>query len=89
MQWEELRAEAGAEVVPVDKIRTTDVCGNGFPLIYPVGPFLGSVLIHVGHGPLNLCLFVRELIWTQAEVCLAGVYETFAFLSVAVEVWGW
>jgi hypothetical protein len=57
-------------------------------VVYSVSPLLGSALVHVRHGPLYLCLFIREVIWTEAEVCLAGIEEAFAFVAVSVEIWG-
>jgi hypothetical protein len=64
VQWEKLGSEAGAEVVPIYEMRVADIGGNGFPMVDTVSPFLGSALVHVGHGPLNFRLLIRELIWT-------------------------
>jgi hypothetical protein len=64
------------------------ICGNGFPMVYSISPLLGSPLIHVGHCPLDFCLFIRKVIWTQVEVCLAGIEETSPFVTISVEVWG-
>jgi hypothetical protein len=64
VQREELGSEVGTEVVPIDEVRVADVGGIGFPVVDAVSSFLGSVLVHVGHGPLDLCLFVWELIRT-------------------------
>jgi hypothetical protein len=89
VQWKELGSEAQAEVVPIDEVWVADISGIGFPVVDAISPFLGAALIHVGHGPLNLRLFVRELIRTQAEVCLACIYESFALLPITVEVGWW
>jgi hypothetical protein len=62
MQREEFGSEARAEVVSIDEVRVADVGRIGFPVVDAVGPLLGSALVHVGHGPLDLCLFVWELI---------------------------
>jgi hypothetical protein len=64
VQREELSLEAGTEVVPIDEVRVADVGWIGFPVVDAVSSFLGLVLVHVGHGPLDLCLFVWELIRT-------------------------
>jgi hypothetical protein len=64
VQWEELGSEARAEVVPIDEVRIADVGGSGFPMVNAVSPLLGSALVHVGHGSLNFCLLVRELVRT-------------------------
>jgi hypothetical protein len=64
VQWEKLGLEVGVEVVPIYEMRVADIGGNGFPMVDTVSPFLGSALAHVGHGPLNFCLLVRELIRT-------------------------
>jgi hypothetical protein len=64
VQWEKLSSEAGVEVVPVYEVRVADIGGNSFPVVNSVSPFLGSALVHVGHGPLDLCLFIWELIWS-------------------------
>jgi len=79
VQREELRAEVGAEIIPIDKVGTSDICGCCFPLVDLVGPFLGSPLVHVGHSPLDFSLFVRKLIRTQAEVRLTGIMKPFPF----------
>jgi hypothetical protein len=88
VQWEEPCSEVGVEVVPIDKMGASDVCGNHFPVAHSVSPFLGSSLIHIGHCSLNLCLFVRKIVRTQAEVSLTGIEETSAFVTVSIEVWG-
>jgi hypothetical protein len=88
VQWEELRSEAGAEVVPIDEMGASGICGNRFPVVYSISSLLGSPLIHVGHCPLDFCLFIRKVIRTQAEVCLAGVEETSPFVTISIEVWG-
>jgi hypothetical protein len=31
-------------------------------MVYSVSPFLGLALIHVCHGPLYFCLFIREVV---------------------------
>jgi hypothetical protein len=89
VQRKELGSETGAEVVPIYEMGVADISGSGFPVVDAVGPFLGSALVHVGHGPLNLRLLVRELIRPQAEVRLARVYEAFSLLPIAVEIWWW
>jgi hypothetical protein len=87
VQWEELHPEAQAEVVPVDEMGVADVGGSGFPMVNPVNPFLGSPLVHVGHCPLNFCLFVFELVRSEMEVCLTGIDKSLSFLPVSVKVW--
>ena len=56
-------------------------------MVYPSDPFLGTALAHVSHGPLDFCLFVRELVWTQPDVRLASIDKTSAFQAVAIEGW--
>jgi hypothetical protein len=58
-------------------------------MVYLVSPFLGLALIHVRHGPLYFCLFVREVVQAKAEVGLAGVKEAFAFVAISVEIRRW
>jgi hypothetical protein len=61
---------------------------NCFPVIHSISPFLGSLLIHVGHCPLNFCLFIRKVIRAQLEVGLTSVEGTSSFVTISVEVWG-
>ncbi len=84
-----LGSEARAEVVPVDEVRASDICGYRFPVVNPVYPFLSSSIVHVDHGPLDFGLFIWKLIWTEAEIGLTDVDKAFAFLSISVKVGGW
>jgi hypothetical protein len=63
-EQEEFGLEVGAEVVPIYEVRVADIGGNSFPVVNTVSPFLGSALVHVGHGSLDFHLLVRELIQT-------------------------
>ena len=76
-----------SEVIPIKEIVTSDVRGKRLPVVYLANPFLGMTLAHVGHGPLDFGLFIRELVWTEVDVSLAGVDEAFAFQAVAIERW--
>jgi len=88
VEREKLGSEVGAEVVPVDEVVGSIICGGRFPAVDSVSPFLGLALVHESHGPADLRLFIRKIIRAEVEVCLAGIDKASAFLSVFIEVRG-
>jgi hypothetical protein len=88
MCWCELPSEFVSKVSPVEESVGAGILWLLFPAKDPGRPLCCSAGFHVGHGPHNFSLFIRELVQTKPEVCLAGVQECLSIGALPVELEG-
>src|ERR1700676_1573783 len=84
MQRVKFVPEDRSEVIPIYEVMYIGIGRQCLPLVNPVYPFLGSTLGHICHGPLDLYLFFRELVGSQPEEGLTGVYKSLTVLPVPI-----
>src|ERR1700761_2169047 len=63
---------------------------RSFPDFLPLedasSPSRRSPRLHVGHSPHDFCLLVREVVWTEADIDLAGCEECQSFGTISIEL---
>src|ERR1700761_36754 len=81
------RAKFLLELIPEPlPVRERRSFSDFLPLEDVSSPSPRSPRLHVGHSPHNFCLLVQEVVWTEADIDLAGHEECQSFGTISIEL---